>query len=94
MGCEARGDFRLLRGVAVAALGCAGLAACATPLPTRLPQTTSTARPYSGPPPPGSTNGLRGTEKPYQIKGVWYYPKADPELRRAGGRLVVWRARS
>jgi hypothetical protein len=37
MGSEARGELRLLRGVAVAALGCAGLAACATPLPTRLP---------------------------------------------------------
>ena len=84
MGCEARDDFRLLRGVAVAALGCAGLAACATPLPTRLPQTTSTARPYSGPPPPGSTNGLRGTEKPYQIKGIWYYPKADPDYDEKG----------
>ncbi len=84
MGSEARDDFRLLRGVAVAALGCAGLAACATPLPTRLPQTTSSARPYSGPPPPGSTNGLRGTEKPYQIKGVWYYPKADPDYDEKG----------
>jgi hypothetical protein len=44
MGSEARGELRLLRGVAVAALGCAGLAACATPLPTRLPPTASTAR--------------------------------------------------
>lgn len=84
MGCEARGEFRLLRGVAVAALGCAALAACATPLPTRLPQTTSTARPYSGPPAPGSTAGLRGTEKPYQIRGVWYYPKADPDYDERG----------
>jgi rare lipoprotein A len=84
MGGEARGEFRLLRGVAVAALGCAGLAACATPLPTRLPQATSSARPYSGPPPPGSTSGLRGTEKPYQIKGIWYYPKADPDYDERG----------
>lgn len=84
MGCGARGEFRLLRGVAVAALGCAGLAACATPLPTRLPQTSSTARPYSGPPAPGSTAGLRGTEKPYQIKGIWYYPKSDPGYDERG----------
>jgi rare lipoprotein A len=84
MGCEARGEFRLLRGVAVAALGCAALAACATPLPTRLPQTSSTARPYSGPPAPGSTSGLRGTEKPYQIKGIWYYPKSDPDYDERG----------
>jgi rare lipoprotein A len=84
MGGEARGEMRLLRGMAVTALGCAGLAACATPLPTRLPQTTSSARPYSGPPPAGSTAGLRGTEKPYQIKGVWYYPKADPNYDEQG----------
>ncbi|KQY26119.1 hypothetical protein ASD38_20455 [Caulobacter sp. Root487D2Y] len=81
---EARGEFRLLRGAAVAALGCAGLAACATPLPTRLPQAASTARPYSGPPAPGSTSGLRGTEKPYQIRGIWYYPKADPDYDERG----------
>ncbi|WP_165187079.1 septal ring lytic transglycosylase RlpA family protein [Caulobacter soli] len=84
MGCEAGDQWRLLRGAAVAALGCAGLAACATPLPTRLPQTASTARPYSGPPAPGSTSGLRGTEKPYQIKGVWYYPKSDPGYDERG----------
>jgi rare lipoprotein A len=84
MESEAQGAFRLLRGVAVAALGCAGLAACATPLPTRQPPTTSTARPYSGPPAPGSTSGLRGTEKPYQIRGVWYYPKADPDYDERG----------
>jgi rare lipoprotein A len=84
MGGEARSEFRLLRGAAVTALGCAGLVACATPLPTRLPQTSSTARPYSGPPAPGSTNGLRGTEKPYQINGIWYYPKADPGYDERG----------
>ncbi|MFZ0266960.1 septal ring lytic transglycosylase RlpA family protein, partial [Caulobacter sp.] len=66
------------------ALGCAGLAACATPMATRLPQATSTARPYSGPPAPGSTAGLRGTEKPYQIRGIWYYPKADPNYDERG----------
>ncbi|WP_419317162.1 septal ring lytic transglycosylase RlpA family protein [Caulobacter sp. ErkDOM-E] len=22
---------------------------------------------------------MRGTEKPYQIKGIWYYPQADPD---------------
>jgi rare lipoprotein A len=81
---ETRGDFRLLRGVALVALGCVGLAACATPMPTRLPQTSSTARPYSGPPPPGSTTGLRGTEKPYQIRGIWYYPKAEPDYDEKG----------
>jgi rare lipoprotein A len=87
MGGETRGDGRLLRGLAVTALGCAGLAACATPMPTRLSSTASshsTARPYSGPPAPGSTAGLRGTEKPYQIKGIWYYPKADADYDEQG----------
>lgn len=87
MGCEARGEVRRLRGVVVAVLGCAGLAACATPLPTRIPQTASVAkpaRPHAGPPLPGSTTGLRGTAKPYQIKGIWYYPKADPDYDEQG----------
>lgn len=84
MESEARGAFRLLRGVAVAALGCAGLAACATPMPTRLPPTAQASRPHAGSPAPGSTSGLRGTEKPYQIKGIWYYPKADPGYDERG----------
>jgi rare lipoprotein A len=79
--------MRLLRGMAVTALGCAGLVACATPEP-RLPiyksSQSSSARPYSGPPAPGSTKGLRGTEKPYQIRGIWYYPKADPNYDEKG----------
>jgi len=87
MGRETRGEIRLLRGAALVALGCAGLAACATPQPRlaigKSPQ-TSTARPYSGPPAPGSTKGLRGTEKPYQIRGIWYYPKADPDYDEKG----------
>lgn len=85
--CETRGAGRPLRGLVAVALGCAGLAACATPMPTRLPPTASsqsTARPYSGPPAPGSTSGLRGTEKPYQIRGVWYYPKADRDYDEKG----------
>jgi rare lipoprotein A len=85
--CETRGAARPLRGLAAAVLGCAGLAACATPMATRLPPTASsqsTARPYSRPPAPGSTSGLRGTEKPYQIRGTWYYPKADPDYDEKG----------
>ena len=74
--------MRLLRGMAVAALCAVGLVACATPQPRlaihQSPSSNGTARPYSGPPLPGSTAGLRGTEKPYAIKGIWYYPKADP----------------
>ncbi|MBO9709564.1 MAG: septal ring lytic transglycosylase RlpA family protein [Caulobacter sp.] len=78
------GDTRTWRRLALIVLGCAGLAACATPLPTRLPQNVAASKPYNGPPPPGSTKGLRGTEKPYQIKGIWYYPKADPNYDERG----------
>ena len=81
MGGETRGLIRLLRGMTVAVLGCAALVACATPQPRLAVRgsasSDTSARPYSGPPPPGSTAGLRGTEKPYVIKGIWYYPKAD-----------------
>ncbi|WP_426011457.1 septal ring lytic transglycosylase RlpA family protein [Caulobacter sp. DWR2-3-1b2] len=81
---ESRGGTRVLRGLAVAALGSAGLVACATPQPRLAIHQAPSARPYSGPPAPGSTTGLRGTEKPYQIKGVWYYPKADPRYDEQG----------
>ena len=88
MGGEAQGTMRLLRGMAVAVLACMALAACATPQPRlaihQSPSSGSTTRPYSGPPPPGSTAGLRGTQKPYEIKGVWYYPKADPDYDQKG----------
>jgi rare lipoprotein A len=76
--------MRLLRGMAVAGLGCAGLAACATPQPRLAVHQAPTARPYSPPPSAGSTSGLRGTEKPYQIRGIWYYPKADPGYDEQG----------
>jgi rare lipoprotein A len=87
LGRETRGERRQLRGLAVAALGCAGLAACATPEPRlaihQAPKSQG-ARPYSGPPSPGSATGLRGTEKPYQIKGIWYYPKVDSDYDEQG----------
>jgi rare lipoprotein A len=31
---------------------------------------------------------LRGTQKPYQIRGRWYYPKADPHYDEVG--LASW----
>jgi rare lipoprotein A len=70
--------------MAVVGLGCAGLAACATPQPRLAVHQAPTARPYSQPPPAGSASGLRGTEKPYQIRGIWYYPKADPGYDEQG----------
>jgi rare lipoprotein A len=73
-----------MRHLGLLALVVVSLAACATPKPRLSVHGTTTARPYSGPPPAGSTKGLRGTEKPYQIKGIWYYPKADPDYDEKG----------
>ena len=53
-------------------LAAAGLTACAT-----APQ-----------PPPMATGGLGGTMRPYQVGGVWYYPKAQPDYDRQG--LASW----
>ena len=79
MGLYARPTLGVLRGLGLLALVAASLSACATPRPQLATTMNGTARPYSGPPPAGSTKGLRGTEKPYQIKGIWYYPQADPD---------------
>lgn len=63
------------------AASCASLAACATPQPrlaTRLPE----ARP------PGGGSRVPGTMRPYQVKGVWYYPKEDPGYNEVG--IASW----
>lgn len=65
---------------AALAAACASLAACATPQPrlaTRLPD----ARPPSG---GGGGARVPGTMRPYQVKGVWYYPKDDPRYDEVG----------
>lgn len=68
--------WRSLRGVALVALAAAGLTACATPK-------LEIGHGYGGPPrgPMVSPSGkpLKGTEKPYQINGIWYYPQSDPD---------------
>ncbi|ENZ83783.1 septal ring lytic transglycosylase RlpA family protein [Caulobacter vibrioides] len=69
------------------------LAACATPryetgksgmMASAIHDTTR-----GGSPRPGSTIGrdgkpLRGTEKPYQVNGVWYYPREDKDYNVVG----------
>ena len=75
--------MRLTRTLALIALAAAGLSACATPQP-RLAIQTLERRAPSGPPSPEAMKGLRGTEKPYQVKGIWYYPKADPHYVETG----------
>ena len=45
------------------------------------------------PPPPGTADGRGGFKvgKPYQIKGVWYYPRADPNYNETG--IASWYGR-
>ncbi|WP_233243296.1 MULTISPECIES: septal ring lytic transglycosylase RlpA family protein [unclassified Caulobacter] len=68
-----------------AALAMAGLlvTACATPDPRFAIGGSEAGRPSSQSAPPAG-KPLRGTEKPYQIRGVWYYPKEDPDYDAKG----------
>ena len=70
---------RPARSLAAALLACAGLAACATPQP-RLGTHTAA--------PPASGKPLRGTMKPYQVKGVWYAPREQPGYNETG--IASW----
>lgn len=85
--------WRNLRTIGLLAMAAASLAACATPkYETGKSGYTVTARndtTRGSAPRAGSTVGrdgkpLRGTEKPYQINGIWYYPKADPDYNVVG----------
>ena len=85
--------WRTLRTIGLMAVAALSLAACATPkYGTGKAGYTVTARndtTRGSAPRAGSTIGkdgkpLRGTEKPYQINGIWYYPKADPDYNVVG----------
>ncbi len=83
------GSARLARAGAVLALGGLGLAACATaPSRTSLgrasPDNLTAEGPSAGPPAGGYGSGLHGTEKPYQIGGIWYYPHPEPHYDVTG----------
>jgi rare lipoprotein A len=58
----------------------ASLAACATVRPEYATQAPAAHR--RGKPP--SAPGLKGTEKPYQVGGIWYVPKAQPHYNETG----------
>lgn len=82
------GSARLARAGLVLGLGGLGLAACAT-----APVRPTIGAPPPGPqaqsqPPPaglgGSAQGLHGTDKPYQINGIWYRPHAEPNYDETG----------
>ena len=79
--------WRVARNLGLMVLAAASLAACATPKYDvgRPMASTSTG----SAPRPGSMVGrdgkpLRGTEKPYQINGVWYYPHEDKDYNATG----------
>lgn len=63
--------------LAVVLLAGASLAACASVRPDY-----ATRAPESAPPP--AKPGLKGTQKPYQINGVWYYPQEDSNYDKKG----------
>lgn len=78
--------WRMVRLPGLLVLAAASLAACATPK-------YDVGRPMVGArnaaPRPSDMVGpggkpLRGTEKPYQINGVWYYPKEDRDYNVVG----------
>jgi rare lipoprotein A len=69
----------------------AGLAACAGPTPRYAisePGRESIPRGPGVAPGPDAGSGLHGTDRPYQIGGRWYYPKADPDYDQEG--LASW----
>ena len=85
--------WRTARNLGLMALAAVSLAACATPkYDLGKSGYTATARNETSrgsAPRAGSTVGrdgkpLRGTEKPYQINGVWYYPRQDKDYNVVG----------
>jgi rare lipoprotein A len=83
--------FREAGGRARAALALfaatATLAACAGPTPRYAIRDAGhgESRQDDGAPP---SRGLHGTDKPYEIGGRWYYPKAQPDYDQVG--LASW----
>ncbi len=67
-----------MRNIAAVALAGVSLAACAT---TQTPTTavTQAPRPHSGP-----THAVPATMRPYQVNGVWYAPREDPDYEAVG----------
>ena len=80
---EAGSRGRRARASLVVLAAAASLAACAAPrYATR--EAGQGGLGDAAPPPPG----LHGTDKPYQINGRWYYPKAQPGYDEVG--LASW----
>jgi rare lipoprotein A len=74
------------RNVALIALLAGTATACAStgtslPVNGQHPSSLAQAAPRSGQPPSGR---LRGTDKPYQVAGQWYFPQANPNYDEVG----------
>ncbi|HEX4183964.1 MAG TPA: septal ring lytic transglycosylase RlpA family protein [Caulobacteraceae bacterium] len=72
---------RRARAALVVLSAAASLAACAGPR-----YASNAPSPAAEPSEPGQA--LHGTDKPYQIRGRWYYPKAEPHYDEVG--LASW----
>ena len=79
---ERRGPTATIRTLVGVSLGALVITACAAPKPklaSRLPQEPSAAG--KG---PSGAGGTYKVGKPYQVAGVWYVPKEDPNYNRVG----------
>ncbi|WP_297511351.1 septal ring lytic transglycosylase RlpA family protein [uncultured Caulobacter sp.] len=79
--------WRIARNLGLMALAAASLAACATPkyeVGRPMASTSTGAAPRAGSTVGRDGKPLRGTEKPYQINGVWYYPHEDKDYNVTG----------
>ena len=85
--------WRIARNLGLMALAAASLAACATPkydvgksgyTASARNETTRGSSPRAGSTVGRDGKPLRGTEKPYQINGVWYYPRQDKDYNVVG----------
>ena len=79
--------WRIARNLGLMALAAATLAACATPkydVGRPMVSTSTGSAPRSGSTVGRDGKPLRGTEKPYQINGIWYYPHEDKNYDVAG----------
>jgi rare lipoprotein A len=85
--------WRIARNLGLMALAAVSLAACATPkydvgksgyTATARNETTRGSTPRSGSTVGRDGKPLRGTEKPYQINGIWYYPRQDKDYNVVG----------
>src|SRR5262245_39131481 len=79
--------MRAGRAAALVALAGVSLAACATaggPAPGPMARPTLAPAPPRIARPSAPRAPLRGTMKPYQVNGVWYAPREDPDYDETG----------